>query len=90
MQSKRLRGTAEDGLLALGGAGQDAEQSGQEQLPAKRKRTQLFSVKDIMAGDKAEGECLVNPRGSYRAKELQFIGSKFEIGLNRCWSPPQL
>jgi hypothetical protein len=46
---------AEDELGALGSAGQDAEQSGQEQLPAKRKRTQLLSVKDIIAGDKTEG-----------------------------------
>jgi hypothetical protein len=55
MQSKRLRGTAEGELGALGSAGQDADQSGQEQLPAKRKRTQLFSVKDIIARDKSDG-----------------------------------
>jgi hypothetical protein len=56
-QSKRLRTAAEDEPGAFGSASQDAEHSGQEQLPAKRKRTQLFSVKDVMALDRAEGRC---------------------------------
>lgn len=59
-QPKRFRATPEDEPAAFGSASQDAEQSGQEQLPAKRKRTQLFSVKDIMAVDRTEGGLLVD------------------------------
>ncbi|WIA35089.1 hypothetical protein OEZ86_003575 [Tetradesmus obliquus] len=58
VQPKRFRATPEDEPAAFGSASQDAEQNGQEQLPAKRKRTQLFSVKDIMAVDRTEGAAL--------------------------------
>lgn len=51
--SKRLKGAADDESSL---AGQDADNE-QEHLPAKRKRTPLFSMQDIIAAEKSNGEC---------------------------------
>lgn len=70
---KRSKSAAADDEVAS--AGQDAD-TVQEHLPAKRRRTPLFSIQDIIAAEKGHGEY----RTSSRAPKQ----------LLRYWERPQL